>query len=152
MLLQDFEDAIDEYGTDLKDWPEGLRVAALALMERSAEARQFLEDEIRLDAALTASVSRPVAAPAGLADRIALKAFEASPAPVTAKIAARPRVSVFEQAMSWARTQFSDVGLRYAAILLFCFAGGVATSQLLTDTPDDSNPEYISGLYADLAY
>lgn len=154
MLLEDFEDGLDEYGTDLKDWPDGLRVAALALLERSGEARQFFEDEKRLDAALLASANRPVTAPAGMADRIVLKAMDTSPAPspILAALAPRVRETLLERTMAWARTQFSDVGLRYAAILLFCFAGGLATSQLLAGEQTEANAPYISSLYADLAY
>jgi hypothetical protein len=154
VLLEDFEDGLDEYGTDLNDWPDGLRVAALALLERSSEARQFFEDEKRLDAALLASATRPVTAPVGMADRIVLKAIKTSPAPspILAAPAPRVRASMLERSALWIRTQFSDPGLRYAVILLFCFSGGVAASQVFAGGQADANPAYVSGFYADLAY
>jgi hypothetical protein len=156
LLLEDFESAIEEYGADLEDWPDRLRLKAQALLGTSSEARTLLEDEIRLDAAMFAAQARPIAAPAGLTDRIVLKALDLSPPPqaVPVRPANAPlRLTVLQQAARWAQEQSSGMALRYAAMLLVCFAMGLATSQFLQpEQGDEANPYYVASLYADLAY
>lgn len=79
MRLDAFEAALDSYGADLGVWPESLRARGLALLKASPEAHELLDAEIRLRAELSRRTQ--VRAPAGLADRIAARAFEISPVP-----------------------------------------------------------------------
>jgi hypothetical protein len=67
MHVEAFEDLIDRLGEDLSLWPDAQRVAALALLASSADARA-LHDEAR--ALREALAGPPVRAPAGLANRI----------------------------------------------------------------------------------
>jgi hypothetical protein len=78
MNVVEFEDWLDRLGEDVSDWPEPQRQAALALLDDSAEARTLLEESVVLRRALAAPKVR---APAGLADRIVIRATQSVAAP-----------------------------------------------------------------------
>lgn len=148
MNLDDFEEALDEHGPDVEDWPADLRDAARLLLDQSAEARQLLDDELRLAAAFA---MQPVPkAPSGLADRIVLRAMTES-APEPAPLPAKSNWSV---ATLWNALAdlFPQPRYRYAFALTACFAIGLAGSQLLAESDDYGSSLYVSGIYADLAY
>jgi len=52
MTPQDFEDLLDKLGTDLAQWPEGVRTEAQALVERSGQAQAALRDAKALSSVL----------------------------------------------------------------------------------------------------
>lgn len=148
MDLEEFEAALDEHGPDVEDWPADLRDAARLLLDHSAEARQLLDEELRLAAAFAMRTTPK--APAGLADRIVLRAMAAeAPAPMPEPArAVRPRTSLW----AFLADLFPQPRFRYAFALTACFAIGLAGSQLLGQSEDYGSSLYVSGIYADLAY
>jgi hypothetical protein len=72
MDVAEFEELIDRLGEDVRQWPSPERNAALALLQRSASARevQARAEEIRRLLAAPPEVK----APTGLADRIVANA------------------------------------------------------------------------------
>jgi hypothetical protein len=91
MDIAEFEDLLDRLGDDVSRWPESQRRAAEALVAESAEARALLAEAAMLRGALS---SRPVRAPAGLADRIVARAVQPVPAPkVVDNVSAVARLS-----------------------------------------------------------
>lgn len=111
MTLEQFEDCLDRYGSEVSRWPDGNALAAEALLEQSDSARLMLEDALLLDDTLDAFEIAPPSA-----------AFEASlldlaPKPQQAK---RGHGGV----MSW----FSLRGFTMAAAGLACAAFGFIVS------------------------
>lgn len=156
MLLEDFEAAIDEYGADLTYWPDDLRLAANALLERSEEARTLLADELRLEAAFAAQPA--IRAPSGLADRIAFAAeLDAATSPslgiaVAPAIAAMPRRTGWSDVVETIFGSLRATRMRTAFILTCCFAVGAVGAQFIGADEDDMVAPYVASLYADLAY
>jgi hypothetical protein len=166
VLLSDFQDAVDDHGTDLADWPLALRDAAKVLLASSEEARQFLAEEIALDHALSAAMA-PIKAPAGLADRIVLKAAGDDGMParthlrlvdtvlataLVSPVPAGPRQPAWRRAVNWLAEQIPNAGLRYGLAFALCFSVGLGASLLLARPNESNYSTYVSGLYADLAY
>jgi hypothetical protein len=60
MTLQRFKDLVEAYGAEPARWPEDERIAALELLERSAEARAAMEEAQALDRLLDLSPSTAV--------------------------------------------------------------------------------------------
>jgi hypothetical protein len=58
MSLGRFRDLVGSYGADSLRWPQDLRDDAQALLRRSAEAREILEQERMLDASITAAAAQ----------------------------------------------------------------------------------------------
>ncbi|RYE60121.1 MAG: hypothetical protein EOP20_03405 [Hyphomicrobiales bacterium] len=154
MELDEFETALDVHGPDIEEWPDHLRVPALELLDASSEARELLDDELRLAAAF--AMQPKVKAPSSLADRIVFAAIASdAPAVELAPVMAKKPVeagwslkTVLEQALAAvAPWQF-----RYAFALSACFAIGVAGSQFLDGTEEYGSSLYVSSIYADLAY
>lgn len=146
MNLEEFEEALDEYGPDVEDWPANLRDAARLLLDQSSEARDLLHDELRLAAAF--AMKPAPKAPSGLADRIVLRAMvESAPAPV-------PVRRTWPVAALWNALAefFPQPRYRYAFALTACFAIGLVGSQFLGESQDYGSSLYVSGIYADLAY
>lgn len=146
MNLDEFEEALDEHGPDVEDWPASLRDAARLLLDQSAEARQLLDDELRLAAAF--AMQPAPKAPAGLADRIVLRAMTES-APLPVPVRRTWSVGAFWNALA---ELFPQPRYRYAFALTACFAIGLAGSQFLGESQDYGSSLYVSGIYADLAY
>lgn len=74
MSLEVFEDHLDRFGGSVVSWPARVRKNAETLLSISEEARALLAEVNTMETYLTRSV--PLRAPAGLADRIAARAFE----------------------------------------------------------------------------
>lgn len=150
MNLDEFEEALDEHGPDVEDWPANLRDAARLLLDQSSAARDLLHDELRLAAAFA---MQPVPkAPAGLADRIVLRAMaESAPEPALVSVPVQRTWSV---AAVWNALVdlFPQPRYRYAFALTACFAIGLAGSQFLGESENYGSSLYVSGIYADLAY
>ena len=148
MNLDEFEEALDEHGPDVEDWPADLRDAARLLLDQSAEARDLLHDELRLAAAFA---MQPVhKAPPSLADRIVLRAMTES----TPEATPLPKRRTWSFAAFWNALAdlFPQPRYRYAFALTACFAIGLAGSQFLSQSEDYGSSMYVSGIYADLAY
>ncbi len=63
MTPEQFENALDLYGSDLSIWPESMAEDAQDLLTQSEKARQTLEDAVLLDTTLDAyTVEEPSAA------------------------------------------------------------------------------------------
>jgi hypothetical protein len=60
MTLVRFKALVAAYGGDPARWPECERIAALDLLERSAEARREMEEALEVDRLLDLSPSTPV--------------------------------------------------------------------------------------------
>lgn len=153
MTFDDFEDALDQYGSDLAGWPDALAAPARRLLEQSSQAQQALAAARQMDQGLDAMFARPVVAPAGLADRIVAGASKApTPAAVLkfpAKIA--PRSMATRPTRPPASWHPDRAGMIAAAMLVVCFVGGVITVQtVMTDTTTHESI-YISAIYSDLA-
>ena len=148
MNLDEFEEALDEHGPDVEDWPVNLRDAARLLLDQSAEARQLLDDELRLAAAF--AMQPTPKAPTGLADRIVLRAMtESAPQPAPVPVRRSWSVATLWNALA---DLFPQPRYRYAFALTACFAIGIAGSQFLGESEDYGSSMYVSGIYADLAY
>ena len=52
MTLKEFTELLDSHGSDLGKWPDDRRVAAVALLDRSDEAKKAFADACVFDAAL----------------------------------------------------------------------------------------------------
>ena len=52
MTLKEFTELLDSHGSDLGKWPENRRVAAVALLDRSEEAKRAFADACVFDASL----------------------------------------------------------------------------------------------------
>ncbi|MGV8831129.1 MAG: hypothetical protein ACOH2N_04065 [Devosia sp.] len=153
MTIEEFEDGLDQYGSDLADWPEDRAALAHDLLARSEQARQSFALAKSLDDGLDNLLKTPIAAPRGLADRIVASAsppthtaavLQFSPPdalPVTA--AAPPRSRSF-----WQPQRFSMIA---AAMLVVCFIGGVITARTVSPTTASTESVYISAIYGDLA-
>jgi hypothetical protein len=116
MTLEEFEAALDLYGASIANWPEAQRLAAAAVLERSAEARTMLATAKEVATLLAKTRTGPTTRP----DRIVAIA--------TAQKQQRPPAP----ALRLPRT-----GWRYAAcvaIALIGFALGVADG-LLQEAP-----------------
>lgn len=72
MNIKEFEELVDLHGEDLSEWPQALRVPAMRLLERSGDARKIIDSASRLRELL--DISSSTRAPAGLADRIVMRA------------------------------------------------------------------------------
>lgn len=73
--IAELEAALDRLGADVETWPPELRAAALELVANSQDARTVLEAAQQVDRTLSA----PIKAPRGLADRIVDLAMKQSP-------------------------------------------------------------------------
>lgn len=150
MNLDEFEEALDEHGPDVEDWPANLRDVARLLLDQSSEARDLLHDELRLAAAFA---MQPVPkAPSGLADRIVLRAMAESaldPAQVSVPVQRAWSVAAVWNALA---DLFPQPRYRYAFALTACFAIGLVGSQFLGESENYGSSLYVSGIYADLAY
>lgn len=152
MDLEEFEEALDEHGPDVEDWPANLRDAARLLLDQSSEARDLLHDELRLAAAF--AMQPAPKAPSGLAERIVLRAMAESapePAPVPVPVPVQRTWSVAGLWNALAEF-FPQPRYRYAFALTACFAIGLVGSQFLGESQDYGSSLYVSGIYADLAY
>ncbi|MBD8891322.1 hypothetical protein [Roseibium litorale] len=74
MSLEAFEDRLDQFGGSLASWPAGDRKHAETLLSMSEEARALLAEVTTMETYLSRAVQ--LRAPAGLADRIAARAFQ----------------------------------------------------------------------------
>lgn len=146
MRLDEFEDGLSEYGVALESWPAEKAAAALSLLRESAEARDILAFERQLDAELRAGAE--VKAPAALADRIVAQAQANSSA---TRRAGAPHIRLHFGRPS-ARRPLVSAALRYAAVFVVCFGGGVAVAHFSGVAPDSSGTSYVSDLYAGLAW
>jgi len=144
LRVEQFEDALDEYGADLAAWPPDLADAANRLLASDAEARDILEDERTISAAFAA----PVRAPAGLSNRI----LEEALAEPQARNRAAPRLSWWQTLGARAHAVAGGMAFRYATVLTICFVGGFAIAQVTAPGQSVPAPSYVSGLYADLAW
>lgn len=153
MTLDEFEDALDQYGADLADWPEQTAAAARDLLANSPPAQQALALAIRLDGGLAELMSTPVGAPRGLADRILA---QAAPAPHQADILTFPTRPAMQPAAAPAappsRFWHTDrAAMIAAAVLVVCFIGGVMTVYTVSPATAGYESIYISAIYSDLA-
>lgn len=82
MDVSEFEDCLDRFGEDFSRWPSDKRTAALALLSKSDEAKALLRDAQDMRGLFAGA---PVAAPAGLADRIVAQASLQRTAPADAE-------------------------------------------------------------------
>ena len=78
MQVSEFEDLIDRLGDDVSRWPDAQRLAAESLLATSPTAQVLLAESKLIREALT---TKPVRAPAGLADRIVAAAAASKSAP-----------------------------------------------------------------------
>ncbi|SHM37825.1 hypothetical protein [Roseibium suaedae] len=74
MSLEIFEDHLDRFGGTVGSWPERIRQHAETLLSTSEEARELLAEVNTMETYITRAA--PLRAPAGLADRIANRAFQ----------------------------------------------------------------------------
>lgn len=153
MTLDEFEDALDQFGADLDDWPDAQANAGRALLARSPEARQALALATRLDGGLKALLATPVAAPSGLAGRIlagvepTVAPADVVPFPVGGK-AAPVAAARLPTARFW---RVDRPAMIAAAMLAVCFIGGVITVQAVSPATATHESIYISAIYSDLA-
>ncbi len=136
MGVVEFEDWLDRLGDDVSKWPDPQRLAAQALLARSAEARALLAEAKILRAALQAPA---VKAPAGLADRIIRQAVRPTPSPVAQKSIPDNKTPV------WARLSgLVPASYRSSAVLLpLCFVVGLLVGLF-------NSPEEVDGSQLDL--
>ena len=153
MTLAEFEDALDQFGADLDDWPSERAAAARALLDTSGAVLEAFALAKRLDQGLDALLATPIAAPTGLADRILARAtppapeaevyqFPARAIPPTATVETR-RVPRF-----WHPDRPAMIA---AAMLVVCFIGGVITVRTVSPADTGHESVYISAIYSDLA-
>lgn len=145
MRLDEFQDAADRYGGDLARWPEAERRLADALLRQSPEAQAILDAATQLRAAF--SEAAPVRAPAGLADRIILRALETTPAPAVHPAASRR----WRHAADSLRQMAWLAHARPAFLLSLCFVLGFASSQWRSLADRAVPTTDLTSLYADLA-
>ena len=136
MDVGEFEDWLDRLGDDVSKWPDPQRLAAQALLAKSAPARSLLTEAKTLRAALEAPA---VKAPAGLADRIVEQAVRSTPSPVAQKSIPDRKAPV------WARfSALVPAPYRPSAVLLpLCFIVGILVGLL-------NSPEEVDGTQLDL--
>jgi hypothetical protein len=63
MGLQEFQDLLDRYGGDPRDWPADRRSEALALAETSLDAYRLIEEMRRIELMLATAVDTPDPSP-----------------------------------------------------------------------------------------
>ena len=116
MDIEEFEDLVDRLGEDLAAWPDHDRRAAEVLLRHSAEAREIISEATSLRMAFT---GRPTeTAPAGLADRIIVRATSLRPP--------QPQATMVSDWLALVGPQF--LFSRPAVILSLCFTAGLALS------------------------
>lgn len=151
LTLDEFEDALDSFGSVLADWPDDLAAQAHSLLDSSAEARDALDLAKTLDGGLDALLSKPVQAPAGLAGRIVAAA--AAPRVSADIIQLPPRVAVLPEPANdrraWSPARSSMIA---AAAMIVCFAGGFLTVQTVFPGYQQAESVYVSAIYGDLAW
>lgn len=145
LRIEEFEDALDQYGPEIDEWPSALAQQARDLLASSIEARDLLEAEAIIAGSLRSSIK----APSGLADRLVAQAFEKEAAQV---VAARQGRSWWEALVEHVQALAGQASIRYATVLAICFVGGVAVAQITAQDENIPAPTYLSGLYADLAW
>lgn len=115
MNIDDFEQGLDRWGSDLTSWPDPERIAASALVERSVGARALMVQAQSLERWL--DECRTHEAPRQLKERI---------------LAQLPRRDIWQRAADWFSSALWRPTLAGTGVLLLGFAAGVllpATSQ-----------------------
>ena len=79
MKLEEFEDRLDQHGSDIGTWPQDVASQAKALLTASADARRLLDEAKALDNLFAAGPA--IKAPAGLAGRIVARALNETNTP-----------------------------------------------------------------------
>jgi hypothetical protein len=151
LTLDEFEDALDSFGSVLADWPDDLAAQAQTLLDSSAEARDALKLAETLDGGLDALFSKPIQAPVGLAGRI--MAEVAAPRASADIIQLPPRVAAMPEPANdrraWSPARSSMIA---AAAMIVCFAGGFLTVQTVSAGYPQAESVYVSAIYGDLAW
>ena len=153
MRIEEFEDALDQYGANIEEWPSALAEQARLLLASSLDARELLE----VEAMIAGSLGAQVKAPSGMADRLFSRAFgeeEILPIAAAAPVRGHPQVtrSWWEAMSGYMQALAGQTAIRYATVLAICFVGGFAVAQVTAQDKDIPAPTYVSGLYADLAW
>ncbi len=157
MTLEEFEDRLNQNGSDFAAWPRVQADEARALLAKNADARTLMEEAAALDTMLGAP--SPIRAPSGLANRIVAAAVTSPDAPALAGahpqhvnaslteaiLGARPDVGAAQaSALGWFRDLSALVfGTRNllapTAALTMCFAAGLAAGVLFSDQGLDAS-------------
>jgi hypothetical protein len=77
MDIERFEGLVDQFGEFPADWPLDVRASAIYLLETSREAQEIVAEAAKMRALFARS--KPVNAPAGLADKIVMLARDGGP-------------------------------------------------------------------------
>lgn len=119
MTVEQFQDALDRFGSDLGDWPPDLAGRADTLLRASPEARRLRSEMAEVEALLACEPAPP--APSGLAARICAAAAAAA-----APERPRPRPSL-RDGLRW----LLRPGLLWPAVL----GGGLAAGMVMVPAP-----------------
>jgi hypothetical protein len=118
MDIEEFEDLVDRLGDDLSKWPEAAREVGERLLANSPAAREIMEEAALVRQAFSQGRAEP--APAGLADRIVLRAMAHRAPPRPAREPLKGRFAFPTPSLAFS--------FRPAVLLPLCFVVGLALS------------------------